>query len=380
MKILIVGAGISGLTLACFLKRQDGFEVEIVDKAVDWSHLGYTLGVWDLGRRILAKLDLDDEFDRLSHPIHSFYFTDKSARQVLKLYHFEDFYKKYESAFTHISRKDLHDLLLNSCGSDVRMEVSPVSVRENADSVEVTFSDGKKDTYDLIVGADGLRSKVRELIFPDDKVDYTGNRVWFTWVPREFVPSQTIMEIVGKDTVCNLFDDPTQACMVLTAPETPLSFDEPATRMGRLQKHFKGFGYPVPEILAGLRGENLMPTDIGFVNSNDWVKDRVVLIGDAAHAMEPFAGIGASMGMEDAYVLADELSQIGPSGIPDKALNRYILRRLPRINAARRQTRLQYWWLTSRIPGVAFVRKLFAPIIPISHFTKGYKKLLSVEP
>jgi len=380
MKILIVGAGISGLALASFLKKHDHFEIDIIDKSTDWSHLGFTIGIWDLGRKILSKLDLDNEFDRLGHEVHSLFVTDKDSKHVVRAYHFDDFYKKYESAYTHISRKDLHDLLLNNSGCSVRMGISPENIRQENNSVQVLFSDGTKNNYDLVVGADGLHSKVREIIFPNDGIEYTGNRVWFTWIPREFVTDQTVTEIVEEREIVNLFDDPTQGCMVLTAPEVPKIFDDPKTRMERIKKHFRKFGYPLPEILATLKSEDFTPTDVGFVKSNNWVKGRIVLIGDAAHAMEPFAGIGASMGMEDAYVLADELCEIHSPEIVNKVLDRYVERRLPRIEQARRQTRLRYWWLTSKIPGIALFRKIFAKIIPISHFTKGYKILLDTEP
>ena len=380
MKILIVGAGISGLTLGCFLKKHTDFEVDIIDKAADWSHLGFTIGIWDLGRQILSRLDLDSDFDRLGRQIHSLFITDRDNKHLVRLYHFDEFYKKYESAYTHIGRKDLHDILLNNSNCKVRMGLSPEKITQQNNSVEVIFSDGTKDNYDLVVGADGLHSKVRELIFPDDKVEYTGNRVWFAWIPRKFVANQTVTEIIGKNHIVNLFDDPSNACAVFTAPEIPKTFDEPKTRIERLKDHFKSFGAPIPEILSTLKAEDLLPSDIGFVNSNNWVKNRVVLIGDAAHAMEPFAGIGASMGMEDAYVLMDELCQLHSPSIINKVLDRYMERRLPRVELARQQTRLRYWWLTSNIPGVAPIRKIFSKMIPIGHFTKGYKKLLDTEP
>jgi len=380
MKVLIVGAGISGLALASFLKRHSGFEIDIVDKAKDWSHLGYTIGIWDLGRNILSRLDLEKEFDRLGHEVHSFFITDKDSRHVIKLCHFEDFYNRYESAYTHISRKDLHNILLSSYGGEVRMGIEPVNVIQKDNLVEVTFSDGNKKEYDLVVGADGLRSKIREIVFPKDALEYTGNRAWYAWIPNKFIAKQTAMEIIGKKEICNLFDDPTGGCMVLTAPEIPKIFDAPETRMDRVKTHFKDFGYPLPEILASLKAEDLNPTDIGFVKSNNWVSGRIVLVGDAAHAMEPFAGIGASMGMEDAYVLADELSELHSPEVVNKVLKRYMERRLPRVKLARQQTRRRHWWITSRIPGVALVRKIFARLIPVSHFTQGYRILLETEP
>lgn len=379
MRTLIVGAGISGLTLACFLKRHEGFEVDIIDKCSDWAHLGFTLGIWDVGRRVLSKLDLDKNFDRLGRRIHTMRITDRDNKHVINMNHFEDFYKQYESAYTHISRKDLHDLLVAESGMNINMCSSPKTISQTKDIVTVEFNDGMVKEYDLVVGADGLHSKVRELIFPRSKIQYTGNRVWFAWVNSKFVQRNTVTEMIYEKTFFNLFDDPTSGCAVLMAKEKPLKFDEVETRIKRLRKHFKGFASPVPEIISTTPPENFTPTDIAYVDSDDWVRNRVVLIGDAAHAMEQYGGIGASMGMEDAYVLSDELIQVGKNSVA-KALRRYTNRRLPRIEIARRQTRNNYWWMTFKFPGVMFIRKHLARLIPIKHFTKGYATLLETEP
>ena len=197
---------------------------------------------------------------------------------------------------------------------------------------------------------------------------------------RKFVTDQTAIEIIGGKETVNLFDDPHRGCAVFRAPETPKTFDDPKTRIERLKKHFANFGAPIPEVISSLTADDLLPSDICFVHSNNWVQGRVVLIGDAAHAMEPFAGIGASMGMEDSYVLADELCQLHSPKEIHKALDRFIKRRVPRVELARQQTRQRYWWLNVDIPGIAPFRQSLAKLIPIKHFTKYYKTLLETEP
>ncbi|MDB5259795.1 MAG: 2-polyprenyl-6-methoxyphenol hydroxylase-related FAD-dependent oxidoreductase [Candidatus Nomurabacteria bacterium] len=379
MKILIVGAGIAGLTLASFLKEHEGFDVDIIDKAPDWSHLGFTIDIWDVGRRILARLDLDDDFDDLSHPVHSYYVADKKLNNRIVLEHFEKFYKKYPSVLSQINRKDVHAILIKKSECDIRMNLSIESVNDAGDKVLVTFSDKSIESYDLVVGADGIHSQIRELIYPDVKIEYTGDRGWFTWIAQKYVSPQTITEILGPNTMCSLFDNPNQACAFFTAKEIPGTFCDPSTRMDRLKKHFKDYGSPIPEILSELKAEDLMPTDIGFIKTDKWIKGRIIIIGDAAHAMEPFAGIGASMAMEDAYVLADELIQIQLKEIP-KALEAYKKRRLPRIKLARHQTRLNYYTDVSKIPGLHFLERVLAPFFSTSHFTKGYARLLETEP
>lgn len=115
-----MGAGIAGLTLACFLRTHKHLSVDIIEKQPDWSHLGYTLGIWDVGRQILAKLDLAEGFDKHSKRIQSYYLETNTGHR-LKLYHFDDFYKTYETAYAHINRKTLHHMLLRQSQAKVRM-------------------------------------------------------------------------------------------------------------------------------------------------------------------------------------------------------------------------------------------------------------------
>lgn len=377
MRILIVGAGITGLTLASFLRRHEGFEVTIIEKEKDWSHIGFTIGIWDLGRRILARLDLDDEFDRLSRRIHSFFLSNAKG-DMLKLYHFEEFYNKYESAYSHISRTALHQMLLRASGIDVQMNMTVESIVQKDDHVEVAFSDDTKKNFDLVVGADGVYSSVRKMIF-GICAQPTGNRTWYAWIPSRFGKEASAIEIISGSYICNIFDDPKQRCMVLTAPQMPNGNDDPETRMDRLRSHFKNFRV-VQEILHGLKAEDFTSTDIQFVRMDEWTKDRVVLIGDAAHAMEPFGGIGASMGMEDAYVLAEELCSLHDYADMHLALERYSRRRMPRVDFAARCTRKRHWWLSSRILSFFHLRKSLIRIAPVSHFTKGYTYLLETQP
>lgn len=377
MRLLIVGAGIGGLTLASFLKEHEGFEIDTVEKAADWTHLGFTIGIWDVGRRILSKLDLDDEFDAAGKRFKNYYLSSAQGKK-LKLYHFEDFYIKYESAYSHINRAKLHNLLLERSAVNIQMGTAIHAMEQSIDGVNVTFSDGSQKNYDLVIGADGVNSEIRKRIF-NVEAKFTGNRVWYSWIPEKYKEANTVTEYVGGAMICNIFDDPYSPCMVLTAPEKPGTFDDPETRIQRLKNTFSHFPL-VLSILNELKAEDLTPTDIRFVNMKKWINGRVVLIGDAAHAMEPFGGIGASMAMEDAYVLAQELISVYSEKNIDKALQRYQKRRVSRVTLARSCTKRRYGWITltsvNFLPGY----ELLAKLVPTSHFTKGYKQLLEAQP
>ncbi len=377
MRLLIVGAGIGGLTLAAFLKDHEGFEIDIVEKAPTWEHLGFTIGIWDVGRRILSKLDLDDDFDKAGRRVKNYYLSSAQGKKVV-LYHFEDFYSKYESAYTHISRSTLHGLLLEKSGTVVRMGVSVSKIEQRGEGIGVTFSDSTYGNYDLVIGADGVHSDIRTTVFKEHATS-TGNRVWYAWLPERYKEPQTVTEYVKGKLMCEIFDDPHAPCMVLTAPETPGTFDDPDTRVARLRRTFHDFPI-VQDILRDIQAKDITPTDVKFVDMTHWVRSRVVLIGDAAHAMEPFGGIGASMAMEDGYVLAQELISVYEEKNVSKALARYEKRRRPRITLARQNTKKRYTWMTFGFLQFISTHTALAKFVPISHFTKGYKKLLETQP
>lgn len=376
MRVLISGAGLAGLSLAAFLNRHDAFEVDIVEEQPDWSHFGYTIGIWDVGRHILAKLDKAEAFDDAANRITS-YELETMHGDRLKLYHFDRFYERYESAYNHISRARLHEILQDAARSDIRMDTVVSSLSQSGGDVHARFSDGSTGAYDLVVGADGIRSGVRRIAFNED-VTHTGRRAWYAWVDDSVLDDDTALEIIGDDLICNLFADPQSTCAVFTAPVNPESHDDVSGRSERLRRRFDGFCSPVPGLLSSLDDEALQPTDIEYVDTDTWVDDRVVLIGDAAHAMEPFGGIGASMAMEDAYVLSEELNE-SRDGV-SKALRRYVDRRRPRIEKARSATRQRYWWIHDSFPGMSALRRFLAPLVPVRHFTEAYEELLRNPP
>ena len=106
MKVLIVGGGIAGLTLAAFLEGSD-VECGIIDKAPDWSHQGYAIGLWNNARNILAKLGLDREFDTQGTRIQNYTIYDGSGR-LLRAYSLKHFYATYGVGVSIIKRADLH--------------------------------------------------------------------------------------------------------------------------------------------------------------------------------------------------------------------------------------------------------------------------------
>ena len=129
-----------------------------------------------------------------------------------------------------------------------------------------------------------------------------------------------------------------------------------------------------PQLLSKAVSEDILPTDLIEISLKHWHTKRVVLIGDAAHGFEPFGGLGGSMALEDAYVLAAELAKTLK---PDRnglsvALQNYEVLRQRRVRQARKLTRRMQCWATIESPLWRRIVNQLAPIVPESWITKGY--------
>jgi 2-polyprenyl-6-methoxyphenol hydroxylase-like FAD-dependent oxidoreductase len=296
----------------------------------------------------------------------------------MRLYSFDEFRKKYGMGRVQVHRKDLHEQLMHAAsGTKIRLGTTVESITETEDKIKVQFSDKTEGEYDLVIGADGVKSRVRDLVFGSGFVHFADWRAFFFWTSQRPEIPQGVFEMIEHGAFCGIFAEMgNQSLVVLAIPAEHATFDNPEDRLLRLQQYFKDFSWQLPEIMKPLKAEDLLPTDIAFVIMDQWVKGRVALIGDAAHAMEPFAGMGSSMALEDAYVLADELSKTDSANIP-QALLRYQERMRKRIEIARRQTRSIWWWTKIQSRIICTLRNLLMPYFPIKHFTKGYDYLLN---
>lgn len=366
MKILIVGAGIGGLTLGAFLRKLE-IEFDIVDKSKDWNRQGYSLGLWNNGREILKKLGLEEKFDKSGEQIRNFIICD-GAGKVLKNHNLIDFYTSYGCAYTHLDRVDLHSWLLDLVGREkIKMDTQISSTEE-------------MNGCDLVVGADGIHSQVRNFIFGDkDYEHYSMWRLWLVRVDNKFKKEKAVIQYVEPGQFFSLFDDKEKTLAVFIAPAKHEEWDEEKGRVDRLKNIF----YKIPvaqKVLEGISDSDITPTDLSFITMKKWSKGNVVLLGDSAHAMEPFAGLGASMAMEDAYVLSGEIFQVkeGKKSISD-ALNYYEEKRKHRVRMAKKATENMRWWAMYKSTIFQKIINLFAPIVPVKYFTRDFSKILKEE-
>jgi 2-polyprenyl-6-methoxyphenol hydroxylase-like FAD-dependent oxidoreductase len=355
MRTLIVGAGIGGLTLAGLLARQ-GQSPVVVDRRVDDADPGYGLALWPHGSRVFHALGIHEAFVARSEPMGEYVARDGNGNLLIS-----SPMPASVSRYGHlgiIARSDLLDMLQGSLlDSDVRFGVSINRLERTPDQTEVGLDDGTDETFDLVVGADGIHSRVRELLFgriPDRDTGW-GCYVW--WADRRLVAGTETTERWGAGSFLGTYPCRERVCVILGAPIDVLQPHHPQGRADRLAALLRGHRVPVSEFLAELPAdaESLFLWRMADVRSPHWVQGRVALVGDAAAAFLPTAGIGASMALESAAVLADELRRTDTAYLPN-ALELYERRRRRRVEAAQTQSRRLARLMFMRSPQLAALR------------------------
>lgn len=335
-RVLIVGAGLAGLSLAIALRRR-GLSADIVERTDAWVETGTGLYLVGIGTRALAALGLAEVALRKGCINRTQTFRNDRGALLAELD--VDAYWASCGPCLGIEHTVLHRLLVEQlAGLQVRfgVTVEVLQQQEDADRVSVHFTDGSAGTYDLVVGADGIRSCVRRLEFGASTARFRGQVGWRFlarcpagingWTVFLGSGSAFLLLPIGSDRVYCYAD------RVCPRPIT----DPPADRVERLRERFHDFPGPVHEVLAQIDSpEQLHFAAIEDVMGTPHGRGRVLLIGDAAHAMSPNMACGAAMAFEDALVLADIIAQADDaSGIAPE----FMRRRSARIDWIRRQT------------------------------------------
>jgi len=338
MRILVVGAGIGGLTLAALL-RQRGLDPVIIDRAPNFDHAGYMLGLYPLGSRILHGLNAFQRFETASEPMNH-YAVANGRGETIHAYDLDAITDRF-GAIRQISRGELLRILFDAAEKpDVRMGVSIAAVEDRGHDVVAGLSDGSEDTYDLVVGADGIHSSVRDLVFDPSEPFDTGWGGWVWWADKSLVPHDLVTEYWGAGRFLGVYPIRDRIGVIAAGPIGDMDPDHPEGRRARILDSFSALEGRAGELIGSLPGDDaeLFFWRLADQRTKTWIRGRVALMGDSACAFLPTAGIGASMAMESAAVLADELSRTDARWIGN-ALGYYEKRRKARVEAAQGDSR-----------------------------------------
>jgi FAD-dependent urate hydroxylase len=332
-RILIIGAGIAGLSLNAALG--DGpWQVEVVERGAGAYALGAGLAIQPNAMRVLRRLGLGDAVERAGAVIDRFQYRDQDGGLLCDI----DLDSVWDRVgpFVGITRTALHEVLRS--GPDrCRFGTSVTSVTQRGGHVAVSFADGTTTPYDLVVGADGINSVARRSLGDRPAPAHGGQMAWRSVAPIRPGGLDGLQFWLGADRffgLCPTGAGSTYGFGNLAGARLREPIDG---RKRRLIDRFATFGKPVLEYLTAIhRDSDIHCAPVESLPDVRWYDGRVVLIGDAAHAMSPMMGQGGCMAIEDALVLAEELRRA--SDLPT-ALSAFVARRQPRVAWVREQSR-----------------------------------------
>ncbi|PXX54874.1 2-polyprenyl-6-methoxyphenol hydroxylase-like FAD-dependent oxidoreductase [Nocardia tenerifensis] len=330
---LIVGAGVAGLTAAAALARR-GWRVEIIEAGRDRATTGWGLCLTGPSLRALHALGLADAClaEGYGMSVITHVNVDGAVTDQVEL---PRLIGARRPAMAGIARPELHRILFEEaerCGVVVHHGVTVTSIAPQGDLVDVRLSDGTERRVAVLVGADGIRSSVRDLLGFEAPVDYLGQMVWRALVPRPDWATG-IHQFAGTVHTAGLVPiSGSRAYVFLTengVPPNALPDTELASRLAELLTVFPGRVEELRPLVSACDSVVRRPVKTTFL-TGAWHRGNCVVIGDAAHAPAPQMASGAALAIEDGLVLAEELEC---HSTVERGVAAFVARRAPRCRS-----------------------------------------------
>jgi 2-polyprenyl-6-methoxyphenol hydroxylase-like FAD-dependent oxidoreductase len=311
--ILINGGGIAGPSLAFWLTRQ-GHAVTITEQAGELRTGGQFVDFRGPSLVVLEKMGLLAQVRASATQMGPLILVDERGKEIGRLP------AEAISGEVEIVWGDLARILHHAVREDVtyRFGVRVTALNDDGERVEVTFSDASTGSYDVVIGADGLHSGVRGLTFgPEEQcVTQLGQCFGFFDIENRLRLDHCGMacEVGGRTAVLQGIDPdkPARASFYLTDPQLGFDYHDSERNKRLFAERFDGMGWEVTNLLEGLaEAPEVYFDSIAQVHLDFYSRGRICLIGDAAWCASPRSGMGTSLAVVGAYVLAHELEAAG---------------------------------------------------------------------
>ncbi|MBU2670476.1 FAD-dependent monooxygenase [Actinoplanes bogorensis] len=320
VKVLVSGASIAGPALAHWLHKH-GAEVTVVERAPELRPGGQAVDARGVAKEVIRRMGLDAPVRAARTDTAGAHNVDVDGN-VLETFSAEDDGGDGYISEIEILRGDLSQVLYD----DTREVVEYVfgdriaELVQAEDGVDVTFASGDRRRFDLVIGADGLHSALRAMVFgPHDKfVRHLGRVMAFYTVPNEFGLDRWLIDYqepgTGRSAGLRPIQDATRAMAMFSfkADDLDVDYRDVAAQKKLLGERMAGLGWLSPQILTHLDDTPDFYLDqVAQVLMDRWSSGRVALLGDAAFSSSPLSGQGTSLALVGAYLLAGELAAAG---------------------------------------------------------------------
>jgi FAD-dependent urate hydroxylase len=326
-RALVVGAGIGGLASAIALQRI-GREVLVLERAPELLEIGAGISLWPNAVKVLRRLGIGDAVETEGAPAHEAAFRSRRGVQ-LGASITNRLEERFGAPLILVHRARLQAIMQRALRGDViRLSAECAAVEQSEADVGVRLVGGGLERGAIVIGADGLHSRVRAALFADGPPRYAGITAWRGVVPlddtlRRRIPSGESFGHGSLFGVARL--NGSQAYWWASARRAESEGDEPTVEKASLLRAFAGWHEPIPELIAATPPEAIVRTCLYDRHALERLNlGRIALTGDAAHPMLPNLGQGAGQAIEDAVALADELAATDDVVL---ALERYSARR-----------------------------------------------------
>jgi 2-polyprenyl-6-methoxyphenol hydroxylase-like FAD-dependent oxidoreductase len=307
---IISGGGIAGLTTAIALQKE-GYHVKVLERVEELKAVGAGLGLGANAWKGLAYLGITDDLEMKCNLIKSTKILDQKGKLISEV-GMERLNEKYSMASFTVHRADLINTLFSNLEPDtVEFGKKVVDYEQNEDKVTVLLEDGTLLEGDALIAADGIHSSIRKKCLPHIEPRFSGYTCWraVVNVPNRNVVNEEFTETwgsKGRFGIVPLKDNQIYWFACINAPYQSKTMSMFTT--ADLYHQFREYHSPIPELLQMTQNEEIIWNDIIDLNPIDrFAFDKVLLIGDAAHATTPNMGQGAGQAIEDAIILSKVL-------------------------------------------------------------------------
>ncbi|ALS61779.1 FAD-dependent monooxygenase [Pandoraea norimbergensis] len=376
-RIAIIGAGLGGTAAAGLLERS-GYDVALYEQAPAFSRLGAGIHLGPNVMKIMRRLGIEDALNVMgSHP-DFWYSRDWKTAEALSQIPLGDFaLKTYGATYLTVHRGDFHALMTQAIApGTIRFGKCLQSVEDTGNEVRLTFTDGTTETADILIGADGVNSKIREHLLGAEPPRYTGYVAHRAVFPASLLankPYDMCVKWWSEDRhmmVYYVTEKKDEYYYVTGVPqkEWPEGVSMLPSSREEMLEAFAGYHADVQHLIE------VSPTITKWpLLERDplpmWSRGRLVLLGDACHPMKPHMAQGAAMAIEDAAMLTRCLDEVGVTDYGN-AFALYEANRAARASEVQRVSHNNTWLRTNEDPAWVFGYDVFEiPLVPASSLT-----------